>query len=140
MRYIFKNLFAKKNVREAVEILNEFGEKFPKLVLSDERFVADMFLDIKNMMLNIIYKDQQYINSLSRNDIRSYVYFNIAKVFKIMMLNGHYLIAFRTSEMSEKIFRIYDSAVDELVKLGKFNKHEANESKIKIRADNNVVR
>ncbi|MES2802598.1 MAG: hypothetical protein V4654_08920 [Bdellovibrionota bacterium] len=141
MKYIFKKLFAKKNVREAVDILNEFGEKFQKPRFGNERLAANMFVDIKNMMLkNLIYKDEQNINSLSSKDVRSFVYFNIAKVFRIMMLNNHYSMAFRIPEMSENLFRIYDSAIDELVELGNFNQQEANESKLKIRADNQVYR
>ncbi len=123
-----KKLFSKKEVKEAIEILEEAHQKFG----------SRGFDLVKEYVEKLILSDnKQFIDAIRKgHSARKYVYSMIANVSGDMVESGHYHIyrgVLNPMGPGEDLLKIFDSAMDELVKLGDTDKQNAEKQKEAVR-------
>jgi len=123
-----KKSFSKKEVKEAIGILEEASQKFGSggfdLV---KEYVEKSILSDPKQFMDVIRKGRS---------ARKYVYSMIANVSGDMVESGHYHIyrgILNPMGPGEDLLKIFDSAMDELVKLGDTDTKNAEEQKEAVR-------
>ena len=123
-----KKSFSKKEVKEAIGILEEASQKFG----------SGGFDLVKEYVEKSILSDiEQFIDVVRKGrSVRKYVYSMIANVSGDMVESGHYHIyrgVLNPMGPGEDLLKIFDSAMDELVELGDTDTKNAEEQKEAVR-------
>lgn len=123
-----KKSFSKKEVKEAIGILEEASKKFGS---------GGFDLVKEHVEKSILSDTQQFIDVVRKGrSVRKYVYSMIANVSGDMVESGHYHIyrgVLNPMGPGEDLLKIFDSAMDELVELGDTDKKNAEEQKEAVR-------
>lgn len=119
-----KELFSKKEVKEALRILEE----------ASQQFGSGGFNLVKAHVKNsILSNTEQFINTVRKGrTVRKYVYSMIANVSGDMVESGQYHIyrgVLSPTGPGEDLLKVFDSAMDELVRLGDTDTKHAEEEK-----------
>jgi|AntAceMinimDraft_17_1070374.scaffolds.fasta_scaffold17917_4 hypothetical protein len=124
----FKKSFSKKEVKEAIKVLEEASQEFGSggfdLV---KEYVEKSILSDTKQFIEVVQKGRS---------VKKYVYSMIANVSGDMVESGQYHIyrgVLNPMGPGEDLLKIFDSAMDELVKLGDTDKKNADEQKKAIR-------
>ena len=123
-----KKSFSKKEVKEALGILEEASQKFGS---------GGFDLVKQHVEKSILSDTEQFMDVVRKGrSVRKYVYSMIANVSGDMVESGHYHIyrgILNPMGPGEDLLKIFDSAMDELVKLGDTDKKNADEQKEAVR-------
>jgi len=123
-----KKSFSKKEVKEALGILEEAGKGFGSggfdLV---KEYVEKSILSDTKQFLDVVRKGRS---------VRKYVYSMIANISGDLVESGHYHIyrgVLNPMGPGEDLLKIYDTAMDELVRLGDTDAENAKKEKTAVR-------
>jgi hypothetical protein len=123
-----KKSFSKKEVKEALGILDEASQKFGSGGFDLVRgYVEKSILSDTEQFMDIVGKGRS---------VRKYVYSMIANTSGDMVESGQYHIyrgILNPMGPGEDLLKIFDSAMDELVRLGDTDKENAEEQKKAVR-------
>lgn len=123
-----KKSFSKKEVKEALGILEEASQKFGS---------GGFDLVKEHVEKSILSDTEQFMDVVRKGrSVRKYVYSMIANVSGDMVESGHYHIyrgILNPMGPGEDLLKIFDSAMDELVELGDTDKKNAEEQKEAVR-------
>lgn len=123
-----KKSFSKKEVKEAIGVLEEASQKFGS---------GGFDLVKEHVEKSILSDTQQFIEVVRKGrSIRKYVYSMIANTSGDMVESGRYHIyrgVLNPMGPGEDLLKIFDSTMDELVKLGDTDQKNADEQKEAVR-------
>ena len=115
--------FSKKEIKEALGVLEEAGHKFGGGFDLVKNYVEESILSDIQQFIDIVRKGQS---------VRKYVYSAIANISGDMVESGQYHIyrgVLNPLGPGEDLLKIFESAIDELVRLGDMDERTAQEHK-----------